>query len=101
MAKKDIYQEVTNQIILDLEKGTPIWEQPWRKGFLGFPFNIFSNSFYSVINTLILWLRQSKTGFKTSQWLTFLQVKNLGGSIKKREKATPIIFYKNLVIVTG
>ena len=24
MAKKDIYQEITNQIIADLEKGTPM-----------------------------------------------------------------------------
>ena len=99
MTKKDIYQEVTNQIISDLEKGTPIWEQPWRKGFLGFPVNVFSKSFYSGINTLILWLRQSNTGFETSQWLSFLQVKKLGGSIKKGEKATSIIFYKKLVIV--
>ena len=99
MTKKDIYQEVTNQIISDLEKGTPIWEQPWKKGFLGFPVNVFSKSFYSGINTLILWLRQSNTGFETSQWLSFLQVKKLGGSIKKGEKATSIIFYKKLVIV--
>ena len=99
MAKKDIYQEITNQIIADLEKGTPIWEQPWRKGFLGFPINVFSKSFYSGINTLILWLRQSRTGFETSQWLSFLQVKKLGGSIKKGERATAIIFYKKLVIV--
>ena len=33
MSKKDIYQEITNQIISDLEKGTPVWEKPWEKGF--------------------------------------------------------------------
>ena len=83
MCKKDIYQEITNQIISDLEKGLPIWEKPWEKGFMGFPTNTFSKSFYSGVNTLILWLRQSRTGFETSQWITFLQVKKLGGSIKK------------------
>ena len=98
MANKDIYEEITNQIISDLERGLPIWEKPWEKGFMGFPINAFSESFYSGINTLILWLRQSNIGFETSQWITFLQVKKLGGSIKKGEKATRIVFYKKLVI---
>ena len=98
MIKKDIYQEITNQIISDLEKGTPIWKKPWEKGFMGFPENIFSKSFYSGVNTLILWMRQSRSGFETSHWLSFLQVKNLGGSVKKGEKATAIVFYKKLVI---
>ena len=98
MVKKDIYQEITNQILSDFEKGLPVWEKPWKKGFMGFPTNAFSNSFYSGVNTLILWLRQSNTGFETSQWLTFLQVKKLGGKVKKGEKATQIVFYKKLVI---
>ena len=96
--KKDIYQQITNQIIQDLEKGLPVWETPWQKGFMGFPVNAFSKNFYSGINTLILWLRQSQAGFETSQWLTFLQVKRLGGTIKKGEKATSAIFYQKLLI---
>ena len=71
MAKKDIYQEITNQIISDLEQGTPVWEKPWEKGFAGFPINVFSKSFYSGINTVILWHRQSQLGADSSQWLTF------------------------------
>ena len=65
MCKKDIYQEITNQIILDLEKGLSIWEKPWEKGFMGFPVNAFSKSFYSGVNTLILWLRQSQNRLQT------------------------------------
>ena len=73
MSKKDIYQEITNQIISDLEKGTPVWEKPWEKGFKGFPANVSSKSFYSGINTVILWHRQSQLGADSSQWLTFRQ----------------------------
>ena len=98
MCKKDIYQEITNQIISDLEQGLPIWEKPWEKGFMGFPVNAFSKSFYSGVNTLILWLRQSRTGFETSQWITFLQAKKQGGSIKRGERATQIVFYKKLLV---
>ena len=77
MSKKDIYQEITNQIISDLEKGTPVWEKPWEKGFKGFPVNVSSKSFYSGINTVILWHRQSQLGADSSEWLTFRQAPKL------------------------
>ena len=54
MVKKDIYQQITNQIISDLEKGALVWEKPWEGGFGGMPKNVFSKSFYSGINTVIL-----------------------------------------------
>ena len=98
MSKKDIYQEITNQIISDLKNGNPVWEKPWEKGFMGFPVNVSSNSFYSGINTVILWHRQSKLGADSSQWLTFRQAQNLGGHIKKGEKAICIIFYKKITV---
>ena len=98
MLKKDIYQEITNQIISDLEEGTPVWEKPWEKGFMGFPINVSSKSFYSGINTVILWLRQSQLGADSSQWLTFRQAQNLGGYVKKGERATCIIFYKKITV---
>ena len=98
MVKKDIYQEITNQIILDLEKGLPVWEKPWEKEFTGFPVNVSSNSFYSGINTVILWLRQSQIGSDSSQWLTFRQAHNLGGRIKKGAKATCVVFYKKITV---
>jgi len=98
MLKKDIYQEITNQIISDLEKGTPVWEKPWEGGFGGMPINIFSKSFYSGVNTVILWHRQAELGAESSQWLTFRQAQTLGGHIRKGEKATCVIFYKKITV---
>lgn len=98
MVKKDIYQEITNRIILDFKKGTPVWEKPWKKGVVGVPINTFSKTFYSGINTLTLWMKQAEEGFETSQWLSFLQAKNLGGSIKKGETAAQIMSYKKLEV---
>ena len=100
MDKKDIYQEITNRIILDLENGTPVWEKPWERGFSGFPKNEFSKAFYSGINTIILWTRQGDIGADSSQWVTFRQAQNLGGHIKKGEKAIRIIFYKTITVST-
>ena len=98
MVKKDIYQQITNQIISDLEKGALIWEKPWEGGFGGMPKNVFSKSFYSGINTVILWGRQAQLGAESSQWLTFRQAQNLGGRIRKGEKAACVIFYKKITV---
>ena len=73
-------------------------KSPGKKGFKGFPVNVSSKSFYSGINTVILWHRQSQLGADSSEWLTFRQAQNLGGHIKKGEKATCIIFYKKITV---
>ena len=96
-AKNEIYSQVTEQIIADLEAGTVPWEQPWNGGF-SLPRNGSTQNFYSGINILILWMRQKKACFSSSQWLTFNQAKTLGGSVKKGEKATRILFYSPLKI---
>lgn len=95
--KNEIYSQVTEQIIVDLEAGTVPWEQPWSGGF-SLPRNGSTHNFYSAINILILWMRQKKAGFTSSQWLTFNQAMALGGSVKKGEKATRILFYSPLKI---
>ena len=95
--KDEIYSQVTEQIIADLEAGTVPWEQPWSGGF-SLPRNGSTHNFYSGINILILWMRQKKAGFTSSQWLTFNQAKALGGFVKKGEKATRILFYSPLKI---
>ncbi len=95
--KDEIYSEVTEQIIADLENGHIPWERPWNGGLM-FPRNADTKLFYSGINILILWMKQKKAGFKSSQWITFNQAKELGGFVKKGEKATRIIYYKSLEI---
>lgn len=96
-AKQEIYSRVTEQIIADLEAGVVPWEKPWSGGF-SLPRNASTQNFYSGINVLILWMRQKKANFTSSQWLTFNQAKALGGSVKKGEKATRIIFYSPLKV---
>ena len=56
MAKKDIYQEITNQIISDLEQGTPVWKKPWEKSFTGFPIK-------RLFLELPLWLKKRQSLF--------------------------------------
>lgn len=95
--QQDIYQQITDEIIRDLEAGTVPWEKPWSGG-LGFPRNASSSTDYNGINVLILWCKQRRQNFASSQWLTYNQAQSLGGQVKRGEKATRIVYYKALEI---
>jgi antirestriction protein ArdC len=82
---KDIYEIITERFIEQLKKGTVPWQKPWA----GVQ-NIVSKKPYRGINSLIL----GGSDFQSPYWLTFKQAHDLGGNIKKGEKATPVIYYK-------
>lgn len=96
----DIQQSVTNQIIDRIEKGgLPPWFCPWTKaGEPAMPYNFESNRKYSGVNVILLWMRAMDQGFTSNGWLTFNQAKKLGGTVRKGEKATRLIFYKPIEI---
>ncbi len=79
--KQDIYENVTNQIIKQLEDGIFPWVQPWGTAGLqlGLPANTSSKNNYSGVNILLLWGSAMDNGFLTNNWLTFKQAKDLGG----------------------
>lgn len=95
--QQDIYQQITDEVIRDLEAGTVPWEQAWNGGF-SFPRNAASATDYHGINVLILWCKQRRQNFASSQWLTYNQAQSLGGQVKRGEKATRIVYYKALEV---
>ena len=88
--KIDVYQIVTDRIIELLEKGTVPWQQPWRSGML--PMNLLSKRSYKGIN---VWLLAS-LNYEINAWLTFEQLKQLGGSVLRGEHGTIICFWKTI-----
>jgi antirestriction protein ArdC len=95
MNNDNIYQEVTDRIIAQLEKGTVPWRKPWSsayEGFSGQPQNLVSRKAYRGINSLIL----GTAGFDSPWWLTFNQCRELGGNIKKGSKSNLVVFFKKL-----
>lgn len=98
--KRDIYQEVTNKIIEQLENGTPSWERPWAKlknvRGQNIPHNAHTGRPYSGVNTLLLWGAEQHHEYSSAGWLTYRQAKELGGHVRKGEKGEPIIFWKFL-----
>jgi len=94
-AKPNIYQIVTDRIINSLKAGVIPWEKPWKTPhFHGGPFprNFRTGKPYRGVNVLLLWSSPYSSPF----WLTFKQALDLKGSVRKGEKGTPIVFYKQL-----
>ena len=70
-------------------------EQPWRTPhFSGGPFprNFRTGKPYRGVSVFLLWASSYSFPF----WLTFKQAQELGGTARKGEKGTPIVFYKPL-----
>lgn len=83
-SQNEIRQQVTEQIIKALEKGTPPWRRPWNSTSLGRHRNAISDRAYSGVNPWLLELHSHDHGFTSRCWGTFRQWKDLGCNVKKR-----------------
>lgn len=90
--KTNVYQLVTERIINELEKGIIPWQCPWTGASLsdGGAINYVTRRPYSVINQLLLG--------KPGEYLSFKQVQNLGGKVKKGSHASMVVFYTTSVM---
>lgn len=86
--KLDVYQIVTDRIIELLEKGTVPWQKPWTD--VGIPMNAISKRPYRGIN---LWLLLS-LDYAQNLFLTWDQLKKLGGSVNKGEQGHVVLYWK-------
>ncbi|HUO07800.1 MAG TPA: ArdC-like ssDNA-binding domain-containing protein [Phycisphaerae bacterium] len=93
----DLYQGVTNQIIAMLDKGVVPWRSPiLGKASAGHPKNLITEKPYRGVNIFLLAFAAWTKGYGSACWLTFNQAKSIGGSIKKGEKSSTVIFWKQL-----
>jgi antirestriction protein ArdC len=93
--KRDIYTQVTDQIIAELERGVLPWRKPWSAGHPAGPVSrpLRHNAQpYSGINVIMLWMAAMARGFDAPLWMTFKQAKDLGGFVRKGEKGAPVVY---------
>jgi antirestriction protein ArdC len=89
----NLYATVTQAIVEELERGVPPWIKPWSAGQpAALPRNAVSQRPYHGVNVLLLWLRAASGGYRSATWLTFRQAGDLGGRVRKGEKATHIVY---------
>lgn len=88
------YQEVTETVIKLLEEGTIIWQRSWYDR--GWPKNFLSHINYRGWNLFFLNFHAERNEYPTSNYLTFKQANQLGGTIKKGEKGVKIIYWATI-----
>lgn len=89
----NVYQIITNRILELLDKGKIPWQKPWKGGAKRCPMNFISKKKYRGINVFTLAYAQQERGYTSNKWLTFKQVSELGGSVRKGERAELVIFF--------
>ena len=86
--KTDLYQQVTDRIIDQLEKGVVPWN-PRCRARGGLPRNYSTKKDYRGINVFLL----GSLGFSSPDFMTFIQAKELGGHVRKGEKGFLVVKY--------
>ncbi len=99
--RANLYDEITDRIIGELETGRLPWVQPWGSSGvaapLAMPRNAATGRQYSGINILILWGATVARGFSCQSWLTFRQALSLGGCVRKGERGTTVVYADRFV----
>lgn len=85
MAKFNIYEEITNRIINQLENGEIPWHKPWH-GVTSGAYNRVSKKPYSLLNQMLL--------MHDGEYATYKQWSDLGGTVRKGEKSEMVVFWK-------
>jgi antirestriction protein ArdC len=88
-----VYDIVTEKIVSMLEAGTIPWRRPWTVENR-MPANLVSKKAYRGINTFLLGATAMARGYSSPWWVTFKQAADLGGHVRKGEKATIAVFWK-------
>ena len=80
----DIYKEVTDRIINQMESGIIPWLKPWVSS--GKAVSHSTGKPYSLLNQMLLG--------RAGEYVTFKQCQQEGGKVKKGEKASMVVFWK-------
>lgn len=82
-----VYDIVTDKILAALDSGTVPWRKPWSAGI---PRNATTNRPYHGVNVVLLGMSPCAD----QRWLTFKQATQLGGYVRKGERSSLVVFWK-------
>ena len=85
---RDIYQEITNRIIAELENGNIPWHCSWSPTQWRCR-NLVSDRAYRGINAILL----SNLPYESPFYLTLRQLRKLGGELRPNVSATEVVFW--------
>lgn len=96
--RRDVEAEITAKVIEALEGGTVPWTKPWTAAWGEVPTSVATGRPYRGINALLLWMESTARGYASPYWLTFKQAKERGGSVRKGEHGTTVVFWKRIEV---
>ena len=82
----DIYAEITNRIVSEMESGLIPWQKPWVAS--GGCVSYATGKPYSLLNQMLLG--------RPGEYATYQQVQAAGGYVRRGEKAHMVVFWKFL-----
>lgn len=84
---RDLYAEVTNKIIGMIEQGVAPWRKTWSQ--YGLARNYATGHIYTGINMILM----NTTPHPIPYFMTFNQIQEQGGKIRKGSKAEMVIYF--------
>ncbi len=93
---RDIHAEITAKLIAAIEADPGRPSMPWRRSStpLFMPENALTKKPYNGINIVSLWVSAEAQSYAAPIWATYRQWAELGAQVRKGEKSSLVIFYK-------
>ena len=93
---RDLHVRLAATILAQLDTADPAsWTPPWH-GADPMPRNACTGRRYRGINVLALWCAARANGYADARWATYRQWALLGAQVRRAERATLVLFYKEL-----
>jgi antirestriction protein ArdC len=98
-ARADVYTRITAEIVAAIEQGAGEWRAPWfhNETSSARPTNVASGKRYRGINTVALWAAAMAAGYSDGLWGTYRQWQDAGAQVRKGERATAVVLWKQIV----
>ena len=93
-----IYETITNKLIAAMESDPVEPTMPWQRSGARpvLPVNAATGQAYRGVNILSLWVTSLDRGYGSGEWATLKQWNAIGATVRKGEKASPIVFYREI-----
>ncbi|MDL5050654.1 zincin-like metallopeptidase domain-containing protein [Oscillatoria amoena NRMC-F 0135] len=92
MKQNELYTEI-NKVIYNLLSSPLVYEKSWLNLNAGLPKNSYSHKMYKGVNLFMLSITSILEGWANNTFMTYKQIHELGGKVKKGSHTTPIYFY--------
>jgi antirestriction protein ArdC len=94
--RHDVYQGISDRVIAAIKEGAGEWQMPWHRSGVGRPLNAHTKKSYRGVNVVALWAAADAYGYSSGYWATYKQWHELGAQVRKGERASLIVFWKEL-----